>query len=129
MKLPPLGALAALALAAPQVPAAAHADLVDSSPAKRQEVLHPRALERIKLVFSGKADALYSTAKLTDAAGATLAETTQREPSSEMTLPAPAPLAPGKYHIHYRVLSADGDIVEGKVEFMVRALVWAPPNA
>ena len=129
MNLQPLGALAALALAATQVPAEAHAYLVDSIPAKKQEVLRPQALERIKLVFSGKADALYSTARLTDPSGATLSETTQREASHEMVLPAPARLAPGKYLVHYRVLSVDGDVVEGKVEFMVRAPVWTPPSA
>lgn len=111
-------ALAALALAATQVPAEAHAYLVDSVPAKKQEVMHP--LSKIRLTFSGKADALFSTAKLVDATGAVVAETTQAAASREMSMPAPA-LQPGAYSICYRVLSADGDIVEGKVDFEVKA--------
>lgn len=118
MMLPQTIALAALALAATQVSAQAHAYLIDSVPAKKQEVMHP--LSRIKLAFSGTADAHFSVVKLTDDAGAVIAETTQQEASREMTLPAPA-LKPGPYQIRYRVLSTDGDIVEGKVDFVVRA--------
>jgi methionine-rich copper-binding protein CopC len=117
MKMLPTGALAALVLAATAVPAQAHAYLVDSVPAKKQEVKHP--LEKIRLVFSGKADAHFSTVKLTDAEGTVLVEATQDKPSREMTLPAPQ-LNPGDYQLHYRVLSADGDLVEGQVEFTVK---------
>jgi copper resistance protein C len=116
MKMLPRGALAALALAVTAVPAEAHAYLVDSVPARKQEVVH--RLERIRLVFSGKADALYSTVKVIDNRGAVVAETTQEKASREMTLAAP-PLPPGDYRVHYRVLSMDGDIVEGKVDFTV----------
>jgi copper resistance protein C len=111
------GALAALALgAASAVPARGHAFLVESYPTKQQAVIKP--LHRIKLVFSGKADALYSTVKLKDAKGAVVAEATQKEASREMVLPTPV-LEPGPYHIHYRILSVDGDVVEGKVDFTV----------
>lgn len=110
-------ALAALALTATEVPAQAHAYLVDSVPAKKQEVMHP--LKRIRLTFSGKADALFSTAKLVDATGTVVAETRQPAASHEMTMPAPA-LEPGAYSIRYRVLSVDGDVVEGKVDFQVK---------
>ncbi len=110
-------ALAALAVAMAQGPAAAHAYLVDSVPAKRQEIMHP--LNRLRLLFSGKADALFSTIKLADASGAVIAQTTQGRPSCEMTLEAPA-LNPGEYRVLYRVLSMDGDIVEGQVDFVVK---------
>jgi methionine-rich copper-binding protein CopC len=110
------GALAAFALGAASLPAQAHAYLVESYPAKQQSVVTP--LHRIKMVFSGKADALYSTIKLRNAKGAVVAEVTQKEASREMILPTPV-LEPGAYHIHYRILSVDGDIVEGKVDFTV----------
>lgn len=116
MKRLPKYALAALALAATCASAQAHAYLVDSVPAKKQEVR--RQLPRIKLTFSGRADALFSTAQLVDAQGAVLSATTQAVASREMTMPAPA-LRPGAYRIRYRVLSADGDLVEGAVEFDV----------
>lgn len=115
---PPLTfALAALGLALAQGPAGAHAYLLDSVPAKKQEIMHP--LSRLRLLFSGKVDALFSTIKLADANGAVIAQTTQGRPSREMTLDAPA-LSPGAYRVHYRVLSMDGDIVEGQVDFVVR---------
>lgn len=110
------GALAALALTACAVPAAAHAVLVDSYPANRQQVLKP--LHTIRLVFSGKADALFSTVKLEDNKGAVVAEATQKEASKELILPTPS-LMPGQYHIRYRVLSVDGDVVEGRLEFAI----------
>ncbi|HEY8162570.1 MAG: copper resistance CopC family protein [Methylocystis sp.] len=114
---PPLTfAAALLALAAAQVPAAAHVYLVDSTPAKRQEIMHP--LNRVRLLFSGKADALFSTIKLADASGAVMAQATQNRASREMVLEAPA-LRPGTYRVFYRVLSTDGDIVEGQVKFAV----------
>lgn len=31
------------------------------------------------------------------------------------------PLKPGKYHIDYHILSADGHVVEGKIRFTVKA--------
>jgi copper resistance protein C len=108
--------LAALALAATAASAQAHAYLVDSVPAKKQEVRRP--LSRIKLTFSGKADARFSTAQLVDERGAVVTEMTQPEASREMTMQAPA-LQPGAYRIRYRILSADGDLVEGAVEFEV----------
>lgn len=117
------GALAALGLAAVTVPVQAHAYLVDSIPAKKQEVMHP--LQKIRLVFSADADALFSTVKLTDDNGGVVAEATQQKASREMTLPAP-PLKPGEYRLQYRVLSVDGDIVEGKVDFTVVNATSAP---
>lgn len=110
------GVLAALALAATQTPAGAHVALVDSVPAKRQEVMHE--MPRIRLIFSGKADALYSTVALADEKGRVLAEATQKEASREMTLP-PQALSSGAYQIRYRVLATDGDVVEGRVDFVV----------
>jgi copper resistance protein C len=111
------GAVAALALASvSNVPALAHAYLVDSVPAMKQEVMNPP--DRIRLVFSGRADAHFSTAELLDESGAVVTRVTQQKAAREMTLPAAA-LPPGQYRVHYRVLSVDGDIVEGNVEFAV----------
>lgn len=110
------GVFAALALAACGVPSLAHTKLVDSYPANRQLVLKP--LHTIRLVFSGKADALYSIAKLKDGKGEVVAQVTQKTASKELVLPTPL-LMPGDYQVVYRVLSADGDIIEGKLDFSV----------
>ncbi|PPD42345.1 MAG: copper resistance protein CopC [Methylocystis sp.] len=101
---------------APAAPARAHATLVTSYPSEKQKVYAP--LHRIRLVFSGKADALYSVVRLETAKGAVVAEVTQRLASREIVLKTPA-LDPGRYQIVYRVLSTDGDIVEGKVGFEI----------
>jgi hypothetical protein len=113
------GALAALALTAFSVPTLAHTQLVDSYPANRQLVVKP--LHAIKLVFSGKADALYSIVRLKDSKGDVVAQTTQKTASKELILPTPS-LMPGEYHIVYRVLSVDGDVIEGKLDFSVHGL-------
>jgi len=113
------GALAALALTACAAPALAHTQLVDSYPANRQLVLKP--LHAIRLVFSGKADALYSIVKLKDSKGEVVAQTTQKTASKELILTTPS-LMPGDYHVLYRVLSADGDVIEGKLDFSVHGL-------
>jgi copper resistance protein C len=88
--------------------------------------MHP--LSRIRLAYSGIADAHFSVVKLIDEKGAVIAETTQEKASREMTLPAPA-LKPGPYQLRYRVLSVDGDVVEGKVEFEVRAAAAPAPES
>lgn len=117
------GALAALALATCAIPdampALAHTQLVDSYPSKGQLVLKP--LHTIRLVFSGKADALYSIVKLKDGKGEVIAQTAQRKASKELILQTPS-LMPGDYHVVYRVLSVDGDIIEGKLDFSVHGL-------
>ena len=43
------------------------------------------------------------------------------ETPRELTLDAPADLAPGPYVVKYRVLSQDGHIVEGNYEFFLDA--------
>jgi methionine-rich copper-binding protein CopC len=109
--------LAAFVLAAISIiPARAHAYLVDSVPLKKQEVMNP--LEKIKLVFSGKVDALFSTAELSDESGAATTRVTREQAGREMTLPAPE-LPLGRYRVHYRILSVDGDVVEGTLAFTV----------
>jgi len=110
-------ALAALALSLTSVDAAlGHTYLVDSFPLAKERVTFP--LKTIRLRFAGIADALYSTVRLETENGVVLAERRQRMAKRELELPAPA-LEPGRYRVHYRVLSADGDIVEGAVEFLV----------
>lgn len=107
----------ALLTAIPMVrPAGAHAYLIASFPAAKQRLNAP--IRAVKLQFAGRIEAEYSTISLEGANGAILAATTQPETKRELDLPAPA-LQPGRYCIRYRVLSADGDIVEGKVDFIV----------
>lgn len=103
-------------LAAASGPADAHASLVNSYPSAKQHVTAPPSV--IKLRFSGRADAHYSTVSIMSEDGGVLATRTQQNASREFDLPAPQ-LQPGRYRVHYRVLSTDGDLVEGRIEFVV----------
>jgi copper resistance protein C len=72
----------------------------------------------IRLHFSLRADARYSTIDLENDDGAVLAATTQQKASRDMNMSAPM-LSPGRYHVRYRILSPDGDVVQGKIDFIV----------
>jgi methionine-rich copper-binding protein CopC len=85
------------------------------SPAKAHLKTAPHT---IKLHFSLRADARYSTIDLEDDDGAVLASKTQQRASRDMDMSAPL-LAPGRYHVRYRILSPDGDVVQGKIDFIV----------
>jgi len=104
------------ALSTTPMTAMAHAYLTDSFPARSQHI--DRAPSKIRLTFTGKTEAHFSTVRLKDERGAVLAEVTPQQASREIVMPAPS-LAPGQYQVDYRVLSADGDVVQGAVGFTV----------
>jgi methionine-rich copper-binding protein CopC len=99
-------------------PATAHAYLVESFPSAKQRLSKP--LRTIRLVFSGRADAHYSTIRLESEDGTLLAAKTQAKAEHRLDLAAP-PLQSGRYRVHYRVLSTDGDITEGRLEFFIES--------
>ena len=97
-------------------PASAHHQFLQQAfPAAKS---HASAVREVRLVFEGKADALFSTMRLMKADGSVIAEMTQSEASREMVLPTPA-LSQGKYLVEYRVLATDGEIVKGNFFFTV----------
>jgi len=100
----------------PSMTAMAHAYLADSFPPSNQHIDGPPS--KIRLNFTGKTEASFSNVKLKDDRGEVLAEVTQQKASHEIVMPAPS-LPPGQYHVAYRVLSADGDIVQGEVRFVI----------
>ena len=65
----------------------------------------------------------YSTLSLESGDGKVLTKGAVGKPETprELTLDAPADLAPGRYVVKYRVLSQDGHIVEGNYEFFLDA--------
>jgi methionine-rich copper-binding protein CopC len=112
--LTPLFASALLGMVPAEV--SAHGYLVDSFPgAKTHLAASP---QRIRLRFSIRADALYSTLNLEADDGSVLATQIQRDASRDLQMSAPQ-LPPGRYHVRYRVLSTDGDLVQGKVDFEI----------
>ncbi len=107
-----VGALLTMSLAK----VSAHGYLVDSFPgAKTHLAASP---QKIRLHFSIRADAVYSTLNLEADDGSVLATKTQQSASRELQM-SPPQLPPGRYHVRYRVLSTDGDLVQGKVDFFI----------
>ncbi len=97
-------------------PASAHHQfLQEAFPAAKS---HASAVSQVRLVFDGKADALFSTMKLMKADGSVVAEVVQSEASREMVMQTPT-LSQGKYLVEYRVLATDGEIVKGDFFFTV----------
>jgi len=101
------------AVAASAAPAAlAHAGLVSAEPGRRATLTVPPA--RIRLCFSEKVEAAYSSVALQDGSGAEVALAPPRaDPDEPTCLLVPLePLRAGSYTVKYRVLSIDGHIVD-----------------
>ncbi len=97
-------------------PASAHHQFLQQAfPAAKS---HASAVREVRLVFDGKADALFSSMRLMKADGSVVAETTQTEASREMVMPTPT-LPQGNYLVEYRVLATDGEVVKGDFFFTV----------
>jgi len=94
----------------------AHGYLVRSYPAAKAHLAE--SPHHIRLVFSLKVDPGYSVVQLRDGEGAVLATEAMPQRSRNFSMPVP-PLAPGRYHVSYRMLSPDGDFLEGRVDFVV----------
>jgi len=105
------------ALAAATITAAnAHGYLVQSFPPRG---FHLRESPRhIKLLFSLRTDATWSTVKLERNDGTVLAEKRQPTTSRSFTMDAPK-LSPGAYRVQYSMLTPDGDFLRGEVDFVV----------
>jgi copper resistance protein C len=108
--------LAAVLIAADAPLASAHGYVVESFPQKKTHLKTPP--HEIRLRFSIRADALYSTLSLESDDGAVIASKTQQVASQDLKMPAPD-LAPGHYLLRYRILAPDGDLVDGKIDFHV----------
>jgi len=94
----------------------AHGYLVRSFPAAKSHLTH--SPHRIDLLFSLMMDPIYSVVQLQDEHGTVLAEKAQTERSRQFSMDAPT-LQPGKYHLVYRMLAPDGDLLQGRVDFAV----------
>ncbi len=90
--------------------------LVRSFPGAKMHLVRPP--RHIDLLFSLMMDPDYSAAQLKDDRGIVLATKTQTERSRQFRMDAP-PLPPGSYHVVYRMLSPDGDLLQGRIDFSV----------
>lgn len=98
------------------VAASAHGYLVASFPAAKTHLIG--SPHHIKLRFSLRADAGYSVVNLQRDDGAVLAWKAQPKTSRSFDMESPT-LPPGRYRVAYRMLSPDGDLMQGNVDFVV----------
>lgn len=82
------------------------------------EVGFVQSPRHIKLLFSLRTDATWSTVKLERNDGTVLAEKTQPTTSRSFSMDAPK-LSPGDYRVQYSMLTPDGDFLRGEVDFVV----------
>jgi copper resistance protein C len=98
----------------------AHAVLVKSVPAQRATLAEPPP--RVELWFNERLEPAYSTASVTNEAGAQVdlrdAAVSAEDPR-RLSLSLPG-LVPGRYTVSFRVLSVDGHVVESTLIFTVK---------
>jgi len=112
----PLGLAALLAWSAT---AGAHAQLTRARPpAGAATSASPRA---VTLWFNEQPEVDFSAIQVLDAAGRVVADgaLARTAKPNGLKLALPAPLAPGRYVVRYRILSVDGHIVADEYSFDV----------
>ncbi len=112
----PLAVLPALALLVAMTVAEAHAHLRSAVPANGSIVATPPS--RVVLRFSEAARLTAASIARNDAAPEKLRPLPDRA-ATELALPLPT-LAPGRYVVSWRALSADGHITAGDIQFTIR---------
>ncbi|HEY8393815.1 MAG TPA: copper resistance protein CopC [Thermaerobacter sp.] len=100
-------------------PVAAHASLERSFPADGAVLEEPP--DRVELVFSEPVEAAVSKVTLERAGGEPVELGELQSEGTTLRADVAGELEPGEYVLNYRVLSADGHPVEGKVSFQVAA--------
>jgi methionine-rich copper-binding protein CopC len=113
-------ALLAAATALTPRPAASHAVLVRSSPARRTVLSQPP--RRVELTFNEPVEPAYSTVSVWGADGRRVdSQDISVSPADPRVLSVGLPeLTPGTYTVRFRVLSVDGHIVESTFPFTIR---------
>lgn len=109
--------LTAVASVFPAGVAAAHDQLVDSSPASGERL--DAAPTEVRLTFAGDLMELGSTVVVADAAGQDWAGSTPVLDGPALTVPLAPDLPDGAYTVRWRVVSADGHPISGSVPFQV----------
>jgi methionine-rich copper-binding protein CopC len=98
--------------------ACAHAVLEEASPARRSVLTASPAA--VRLQFNEDIELRYSSVEVLDGKDAAQAAGTLTAPDAHsLSLPL-APLTAGRYTVHYRVLSADGHVIESRYSFTVK---------
>ncbi len=104
-------------MSAQPVPAFAHAIVVESTPAVNAKVSGPDV--HIDLRFNSRVDHARSRLILTDAAGRKVGVPFSKDTPPDHISTSVRDVAPGKYSLEWRVLSADGHLTRGLIPFTV----------
>jgi copper transport protein len=122
-----VGTLAVLFVLLFASPAAAHADLVNITPANGAQL--PRPPTEVKMTFTESVNLVGGGIRLVDAAGATVPTSDPTVDGHTVTWPMPAGLPKGAYIVTWRVVSADGHPVSGASSFGVGTAATAAPGS
>jgi copper transport protein len=122
-----VGILAVLFVLLFASPAAAHADLVNITPANGAQL--PRPPTEVKMTFTESVNLVGGGIRLVDAAGATVPTSDPTVDGHTVTWPMPAGLPKGAYIVTWRVVSADGHPVRGASSFGVGTAATAAPGS
>jgi len=122
-----VGTLAVLFVLLFASPAAAHAELVNITPANGAQL--PRPPTEVKMTFTESVNLVGGGIRLVDAAGATVPTSDPTVDGHIVTWPMPAGLPKGAYVVTWRVVSADGHPVSGASSFGVGTPAAAAPGS
>ncbi|MGW4051209.1 copper resistance CopC family protein [Streptomyces sp. NPDC004779] len=111
----------------PTTPAAAHTDLVSSTPAPDASLDAPPV--SVALTFSDEMTERYAQVALTAPDGTPAGQSSPTVAGTSATLPVRPGLGPGRYTVGYRVVSADGHPVAGSFTFTVKTPPLTPPTS
>jgi hypothetical protein len=118
------GVIALVLVLLPAAPASAHNRLTGSDPADGATL--EQAPEQVELTFLSSLDPLNTHLTLAGPEGQPVEAAEPEFGGSRVTVALPAGPA-GAYRVDYRVLSADGDWIEGSVGFTVSTGTTADP--
>ena len=119
-----LGVLFALLFASP---AAAHAELVNITPANGAQLKAPPT--EVQMTFTESVNLIDGGIRLLDEAGATVPTSDPTVDGHTVSWPMPADLPEGAYVVTWRVVSADGHPVSGASSFGVGTAAGAVPGS
>jgi copper transport protein len=121
-----LGTLAVLFSVLVATPAAAHAELVNISPANGAQLKTPPT--QVQMTFTESVNLIDGGIRLVDEVGRTVPTSDPTVDGRIVTWPMPADIPDGTYIISWRVVSADGHPVGGASSFGVGTAAAALPG-
>jgi copper transport protein len=108
-------------------PAAAHAELLNTTPGNGAELSRPPT--EVQMTFTEPVNLVRDGIRLVDGAGAVLPTPDPTVEGGTVTWQMPADLSEGAYVVTFRVVSADGHPISGAFSFGVGSAATAVPDS